>query len=348
MSMRSDLPLVVLTRLAVASINRSSPERATACPATVRFLDDHRHTVAFERVCGNGFALRDCLALMMPPDAPELATWASFMEFLQGTDEQWSQSLIKCIVRNRLDYLGYPASYSLDIDDRTDVLEIASALASAEIDEGEIVTLLTDSGGAFKAMLLDLVGQYWERVARDDEATLQAELEHARALYAAGIFDPLPSQAFSTLTGLEAPAGECARLDDCQEIVFLLAPGQGGDVSLSYLDQRAVVAFEPKRRVAHPEEAAGVMRALGRSLAVDLVLTLAEHGEMYVSELIEHLGAPQATVSSQLSRLERANIVSRRAVQRRIYYRLNPAGLDSTIATLSYLRASRPKQFDGD
>ena len=53
------------------------------------------------------------------------------------------------------------------------------------------------------------------------------------------------------------------------------------------------------------------------------ILALLQHGEMSVSELVEHFSVTQPTISHHLAILRRARLVSVRRCGKRIYYTAN-------------------------
>lgn len=87
--------------------------------------------------------------------------------------------------------------------------------------------------------------------------------------------------------------------------------------------------------VAPPEtDVAPAARALGHPARIRIVTFLRENGPAMASEIVEHAGLAQSTVSEHLRLLREAGIVTARAEPPRIIYQLDP---DSVVPLARFL-----------
>lgn len=335
---RADLPLAVLTQpVTTPATRRSSSHDQALSEADV-----------MHRLCSRNDSLRDSLALMTQPDSPAMTSHQQFTTYLESRDDTWYENLIECLIYTQFDDPGSALKDPTDADCTDHIPELVRQTARTKREITIIESLLTNADGGFKRAVLDYIDARWDAVGSRRISRLAQRLEriHREAIWQT--INSTPSRTFAILTGANISEEEQQQLDSCQEVIFLISPGQQGGVSIKIIAGRAVVAFEPRSNGDWPGNAAEALNALGHDLGMKLALTLAQRGEMYVTQLAQAVKAPNASVSTHLTSLERANVVDRRVDQRRVYYRLNPEGIDIAIDALEGLRTFAATQRETD
>ncbi|CAN5573399.1 hypothetical protein BH24CHL1_BH24CHL1_03310 [soil metagenome] len=337
---RADLPLALLTTLSLATLylyDREGPNQDIFELATR--LEDvvGRPPPAFNQIFGHGFGLRDSLAVLIEPESEALADWPAFVAFLARENEPWYRALCEAAITTGLDFNDKPIpSGGIDLRDQTALDRYArtfTPLDSGTTVEG-IGRLLGDPGGALKSMVLTVLNDFWNVLGPEVEDGLDQRLLTALGDMRSRPVASSPARAFQQVTGRSAPASERERLEQSEQIIFLLSPGLGAELSIGYIGNQTVVAFEPASLRVDPSEdgligAARVFDALSNPLRLRMLRLLGHKGEMFGLELAEELGAPQATISNHLAALEAAGLVGRRPGGRRIYYSLASAGVNA-------------------
>ena len=331
---RADLPLAVLTQLSLVTAHVHAgdqiPDRIHKLGN--RFLEENGPPPAeFNALFGHGFALRDCLALTLPNGHQAMQSWPSFHAFLEQQDTEWFRSLVHCVISNSLDFSGIPIPAEgpdLNNDDELSRYADLFAYEKPGVTAGALVDLISNLETQMKPMLITLLRAYWELAMVERAQALEEELDRALQELCQFPVNGSPSKTFGTLTGRGAPNSELDRLDSCYEVTFLISPGLANELSISYTQGRAVVAFEPTPISPEPEYPVEVFAALGSETRLKIIYTLVQYGEMFGTELVEHLELPQATISNHLATLENAGLVGRRPSGRRVYFSFLPSGLN--------------------
>lgn len=333
---RADLPLAVLTQPITLQHTSYNPAYEGAL----------NEASLMHRLCSRNDSLRDSLALMTQPDSPAMTSHQQFTSYLESQDDTWYENLIECLIYTQFDEPGLALSDRARSNCAEHIPELVRQIATTTREITLIEALLANAGGRFKRAVIDYIDARWEAVGSRRISRLAQRLDriHREAIWQT--INSTPSRSFTVLTGVDISDEEQQGLDSCQEVIFLISPGQHGGVSIKMLAGRAVVAFEPHSNGAWPGNASEALNALGHELGMKLALTLAQRGEMYVTQLAQAVKAPNASVSTHLTSLERANVVDRRVDQRRVYYRLNPEGIDLAIDALEDLRAFASAQRD--
>lgn len=292
----------------------------------------------FDLLFGDGARLRDLLVLTFDDGHPALRSWDVFVSSLLRSEDDWYRDLLDRVFAACGTERGFASV--VPTAKRNGRIEIETALQLLDVSQPDdqlqaaIGELLQYPGRSLRRLISD----FFSTIESEQKHEIERQIEDAASRLAGRGIPPDPSGAYLMLTGLDVPATDRDRLDECQEVHFVLSPGVGERAQIRYIGTRAVIPFEP---CEYPEKLAmpvDIYEALGNEMRMRIILLLARRGELYGAELVELIGAPQATVSNHLTKLEAVGMVRRRPHGRRTYYRLVPATLDRAAERLTQLR----------
>lgn len=339
---RGELPFTVLTRLSLITLYLYYDEaQDEAMVKVARAIRDDGLTPSpeFNAIFGEGFALRDTLAMLLDLNEPRLETWHGFISYLEEQDAVWWRQVAEASIYNVLDFSGHPKPRAEDVDN-PDAWVHYHAEAVAQPNRGAsakaIARLLADPGGALKANVLAVLHNTYPYIDRVGIPPIQLPTV-PRA----------PNRTddhFVYITGYAIPPSEAGRLRSLDSLIFLATPRFGAGLEISYFPGCAVISFDPGSQTLLPENdhleaAASAFDALSNIQRLRILAALAKRVEMYGLQIAEELDIPQATVSNHLAVLQAAGLIGRRPTGRRVYYGISPRGVEQVDRFLDTIAA---------